>query len=47
MVLKDEGTLSRKQKACLVIGGVYVVIGTFLFAQTVTKALMDDIENKS
>jgi hypothetical protein len=46
MVLRDEGRLSGKQKAALVVGGVYVIVGTFLFAQSVTQALMDDIENK-
>ncbi|XP_046843458.1 putative sodium-coupled neutral amino acid transporter 7 [Xenia sp. Carnegie-2017] len=37
----------RKRTAGLIIGVCYVVIGTFLFAQTVTQALMDDIEHKS
>ena len=46
LVLREERTLSGRRKAGLVIGAVYVVIGTFLFAQTVTKAIMDDVENK-
>ena len=46
IVLAGKEALSGWRKAGLVVGAMYVVIGNFLFAQTVTKAIMDDVENK-
>ncbi|XP_028392884.1 putative sodium-coupled neutral amino acid transporter 7 [Dendronephthya gigantea] len=47
IVLSNKVTLSSRLKnAGMVIGVLYVVIGFFLFAQTVTQAIMDDINNK-
>ena len=46
MVLAGKEALSGRRKAGLVVGAMYVVIGNFLFAQTVTQAIMDDVENK-
>lgn len=39
--------LTNKRILGLVIGVMYVVIGVFLFGETVTLALLEDIEGKS
>lgn len=48
LVLQSGMELSTaKRKLGLVIGVTYVVIGVFLFGETVTLALMEDIDGKS
>ena len=44
IVLTDEAALTARRKVGLVVGVLYVVIGNFLFAQSVVQALMDDIK---
>ena len=45
-ILQNSEALTYKRRLGLVIGVMYVVIGVFLFGDTVTLALMDDIEGK-
>lgn len=47
LILQDSGALTFKRRLGLVIGVMYVVIGVFLFGDTVTLALMEDIEGKN
>lgn len=37
------GASSGKQMGALIVGVLYATLGTFLFAQTVTQALMENI----
>ena len=46
LILQNSEALTYKRRLGLVIGVMYVVIGVFLFGDTVTLALMDDIEGK-
>ena len=45
--LQDENIVTLKKILGFIIGILYVVIGMFLFGDTVTLALMEDIEGKS